>query len=157
MAILSLLTGVLLLLLGLMDLSDLQQALQAKNKAGYTGVLTEVQCSTERKQRAVKLRLAQHPSSTWFYTNRDLLGPLHPCAVLQRAVRTHAKIDFVASHSQILRLSIDNQQIFQVQDWRKHQLKSAIGLSVIGALLGSLGCYMLYWQQQRRLIHPEPD
>lgn len=154
MAIISLLTGGLLLLLGLLDLSDLQQTLQVRNKTEYAGVLAEFHCSSERKQSAVKLRLAQHPSSTWFHSNRDLLGlwQFQPCKVLQQAASTQAQIAFVASRSQILRLSIGNQLIYQVQDWHKHQLKDAIGLTVIGALLAMSGCYGLY---RRRRILPE--
>lgn len=152
MAIISLLTGGLLLLLGLLDLSDLQATLQAKNKAEYAGVLAEFHCSSERKQSAVKLRLAQHPPSTWFHSNRDLLAQFQPCKVLQQAASTKAQIAFVASRSQILHLSIGNQLIYQVQDWRKHQLKDVIGLTVIGALLAMSGCYGLY---RRRRILPE--
>ncbi len=152
MAIISLLTGGLLLLLGLLDLSDLQATLQAKNKAEYAGALAEFHCSTVRKQRTVKLRLTQHPSPTWFYSNRDLFGQFQPCEVLQRAARTQANLTFVASRSQILWLSIDNQPIYQTQDWRSHQLKNAIGLTVIGTLLAISGCYGLY---RRRRILPE--
>lgn len=152
MTIISLLTGGLLLLLGLLDLSDLHQTLQARNKAEYTGVLAEFHCSSERKQSAVKLRLAQHPPSTWFHSNRDLLGQFQTCKVLQQAASTQAHLTFVASRSQILRLSIGNQLIYQIQDWRKHQLKDAISLTFIGALLAMSGCYGLY---RRRRILPE--
>lgn len=149
MAIISVLIGGLLLLLGLQDLSDVRQRLQASNKADYAGVLAEFHCSTERRQSEVKLRLAQHPPATWFYTDRDLLGLIEPCKVLQRAANTPAKVTFLAAHSQIIRLSIDNQLIYQPKDWRKHRLKNAISLSLIGALLGITGCYMFYRRYSR--------
>lgn len=156
MAIITLPIGGLLLLLGLLDYSDLQQTLQAENKAEYTGILAEFHCSAERRQHAVKLRLEQHPSSAWFHSSRDLLGQFQPCKVLQQAASSKAQLSFVASHSKILRLSIDNQLIYQLQDWRTDQLKNAIGSSVAGVLLGSLGGYLLYRQrQQRRPSSPE--
>ena len=158
MAIISLLTGGLLLLLGLLDLSDLQATLQAKNKAEYTGALAEFHCSTERRQSAVKLRLAQHPPTTWFYTDRGLLGLIEPCKVLQRAATSQANMTVLAAHNQIIRLSIADQLIYRPQDWRKHHLKNAIGAALIGALLLMSGSYMFYRHRyQRRQADMKPN
>lgn len=150
MAIISLLTGGLLLLLGLQDYRALQQTLQTRNKAEYTGALAEFHCSTERRQSAVKLRLAQHPPTTWFYTDRGLLGLIEPCKVLQRAATSQANMTVLAAHSQIIRLNIADQLIYRPQDWRKHHLKNAIGAAVIGALLMMSGSYMFYRRRNPR-------
>ncbi len=155
MAIISVLIGGLLMLLGLQELSDVRQRLQASNKAEYSGVLAEFHCSNERRQSAVKLRLAQHPSATWFSTDRELLGLIEPCKVLEHAIDNQANITILAADSHILRLSIADQLIYRPQDWRNHHLQNAIAALLIGAVMLMSGCYMFYRQRRQASTNPK--
>jgi len=150
MAVISLLTGGLLLLIGLLDLSDLQATLQARNKAEYAGKLAEFHCSAERKQPAVKLRLKAHPPSVWFHSNRNLLGQFQPCNVLKSAMDNKATVTLLTADSQVIGLRIDNQQIYQPADWRQHQFNNALGATLAGILLCGLGLFGLYRRYRRR-------
>ncbi len=144
MLTLGLLAGVLLLLLGISDLSFQQRTLQRSQAAEFTGTIAELHCRTERKQPAVKLRLTTHPPSVWFHSNRDLLGQFQPCNVLQSAMDNKATLSLLTANSQIIGLRIDNQQIYQPADWRQHQLNNALGLSLCGLILCFVGFYGWY-------------
>lgn len=150
MLTLGLLTGVLLLLLGITDLSIQHHTLQRSQAAEFTGTIAELHCRTERKQPAVKLRLTAHPPSVWFHSNRDLLGQFQPCNVLQSAMDSKATLTLLTANSQIIGLRIDNQQIYQPADWRQHQLKNALGATLAGILLCGLGLFGLYRRYRSR-------
>lgn len=157
MVTLGLLAGIMLLLLGISELSNQHNNMQNSRAAEFTGTIAEVHCSTERKQPAVKLRLTTHSPAVWFHTNRNLLGQVQPCNVLQSAMAGGVMLRLLAANSQIIGLRIDNEQIYQPADWYQYQRKNAVSMSLCGLTLCVIGFFSLYRRFRNRIQNTAAD